>query len=757
MDARTVADVKSWAPRSFDGHLGAVADRTFSGAVRVGDTYLFVVSGRPVGVFDYREDPMGDEPTVTPADLDAVRDHGDLFEAPHPALPLLYAMQATDGETRGRYYSNDTPLPEVDRTLRDGGFTGYVGLSENVLSGDYYLVYHGGQRRAVAFVGQSNRLKTDEEAFDLAAEEVGIYAVERAALPKLSWPDDVTGGAAGVGAGAGAAAGAGAGPAATAGKSGEPEPEPAPKSDQSDHDRIDIDITPRTRQSASGSESTADTASEPSPTTDPAPESEPERETESEPAEEPTPDPAPDHGTERDTPTEADPDPAPDHGTERDTPTEADPDPAPDYGTERDTPAAADPGTDDATDLTAAFVKVDEEGSATAGEPGGEASQADVAAATAAVDAEDAGLADPESEPEPEPEPEPVPKERTVPSVDPERTAHAAESDNESATATSSEEGEASDEAVEAAAEAAEGIVDGETVAGLRAELGERERELEARAEGLADLRDQLEESETEKAELRDRIAELERRLEAAGVAPEDAAQDLSPEEALAGMSLFVRYRSKRDPTLSDVPGGAQASAVRDNLRLEHHTTFDASEVAVDGRAFGAFLSKIQAHAFVRWLVEDLPYELRDTGNADSMRALYEALPALDRIEFRGEVNVGDGAATFDVVGRDRMGQPLVVANLEDVRDPMDEATLGTLVTDATALAEGQESLAGAFAVTSAYFEPAALETASEATSGSLLSRSKRKAFVKLSRNQGFHLALVEDREDSFYLSVPEL
>ena len=61
------------------------------------------------------------------------------------SIPLLIAMQAGETTTRGRYYSEDTPIPEVHETLTEGGFTGYLELSENVLSGDYYVVYQAGR------------------------------------------------------------------------------------------------------------------------------------------------------------------------------------------------------------------------------------------------------------------------------------------------------------------------------------------------------------------------------------------------------------------------------------------------------------------------------------------------------------------------------------------------------------------------------------------------------------------------------------
>jgi hypothetical protein len=82
---------------------------------------------------------------------------------------------------------------------------------------------------------------------------------------------------------------------------------------------------------------------------------------------------------------------------------------------------------------------------------------------------------------------------------------------------------------------------------------------------------------------------------------------------------------------------------------------------------------------------------------------------------------------------------------------------MGPLVTDASDVCEEHETLAAAFAVTSSFFEPDALSTAREATSGSLLSREKYRSFVKLARKNGFHLCLVESREESFHLTVPEL
>ena len=167
MDAERRAEITGWDAREFsDGFagLGRLVDRGFSGAVTNGTGWLFVFEGRVVGTAD--------------ADLDAFADaSGTVYEAPAAVLPVLFAMQERGGEPRAQYYTNDTPLSEADRKLTQGGFTGYVELSENVLSGDYYVTYTAGESMAAAYVGNSRRLETGDEAFELADDEVGIYTV----------------------------------------------------------------------------------------------------------------------------------------------------------------------------------------------------------------------------------------------------------------------------------------------------------------------------------------------------------------------------------------------------------------------------------------------------------------------------------------------------------------------------------------------------------------------------------------------------
>jgi hypothetical protein len=111
----------------------------------------------------------------------------------------------------------------------------------------------------------------------------------------------------------------------------------------------------------------------------------------------------------------------------------------------------------------------------------------------------------------------------------------------------------------------------------------------------------------------------------------------------------------------------------------------------------------------------------------------------------------------FDLVFRDRMGNPLFVAELNDSRSPTGGGSLESLVANGGALAASNDSFAGAFAVTASFFEPDALEVAGDAVGGGLFSRSNQKAFVKLSRKRGYHLCLVESRDGEFHLTLPDL
>jgi len=870
MDARTVVDVDGWESRPFGGGyagLHDLADREFTGCVVAGDSYLFMTRGRVVGVFDYT-DPSGGDPSLEPADVDRFEDaEGTAYAAPHDALALLYAMGAADGETRGRYYTNNTPLEEVDRTLTEGGFTGYLELSENVLSGDYYLVYHGGRRRSVAFVGQSRRLKTDEEAFDLAADEVGIYEVTAVPLSPVEIPGSPPDGAV-----------PDAGPEPTGGEEEDDDAASAggvvtgvgdgtddaatsdaldDRSDPSEADvtaAVDDLATPPDDEIPSDAPGDADASADAGGDTAPA-ESEIDLDAALTPrtAEEPSEDDEADRPDEGDRQDEGSPtapfggvaagtdeDEAPD-GSDREGLSDSDgvdatgagdvdgpsdatgSGPATDVegsGAPTEAENADDPATSDTGDPEA--VDADDIGDALVDaveESGSEASETDTDADTGAPDEEpedpdredagDAPVAESAISAVPDDEtvgPGEGPPEPPAPGVsesgeatpeDVEAAAAAAEAEIEgepsSDSAEAVPEGGATETGTEAGSGTASGgaeaervvpsvdpdrtargeppadadgaserrLIDGETVAGLRSELSAREARIESLEERLEAVRAERDDLEAERETLEARVAELEERLTESGAAPPEHTREMSPAEALSGTSVLVRYRSKSEPTLADAhEGTATRESLVANLTLDLHPTFDTEGLSVGGQTFESFLEDSQPYAFLRWLVEGFLYEIRDTDSVAALRPLYDALPELDRVEFDAPVTLAGAdreTIRFDLVGRDRRGNPLVVALLEDDRAPTDGATMGEFLRDATAAAESHESLVGAFAVTASYFEPDAVETAEEATGGSLLSRSKRESFVKTSRRGGYHLCLVEDREESFYLSEPEL
>jgi FtsZ-binding cell division protein ZapB len=293
------------------------------------------------------------------------------------------------------------------------------------------------------------------------------------------------------------------------------------------------------------------------------------------------------------------------------------------------------------------------------------------------------------------------------------------------------------------------------------------ESELSAAQSSREELEETVSALREERSELQSRIEALESELQSAnesGGDVESAQTDIQAEEALSGTNLFVRYESKGQPTLSSLEEGAvDPSAVNDNLRLEHHTQFDLADATVDGQAFESFLHDSSRYRFVDWLVRELPYELLDSGATSELQDVFDAVPNVDRIEFDGTVDVQteSGETTthdFDVVIRDRMGEPLLVAEINDSRDPVRDEAMSGLLSGASSIGESVESLAGAFYVTASFFEPGALEQAKEASSdGGFFSRTDRESYVKVSRKRGYHLCLVEDRHDAFHLTVPEL
>jgi hypothetical protein len=314
----------------------------------------------------------------------------------------------------------------------------------------------------------------------------------------------------------------------------------------------------------------------------------------------------------------------------------------------------------------------------------------------------------------------------------------------------------------EAESARAEAVAERERLAAEREEVVEERDAYRERAERLAGRVNELE-SEVERL-----TAELSEARERAASGASPDAREVSPAEALRGANVFVRYGRASGATLAKVvTGDVDRDQLGENLRLEHHhTRFDDEDAVVDGEPFGEFLRDTTQYRFVEWIVRDLLFEVAETGNAEALDRLVEAVPESDRAELDGGVTVpadggsdgGHESLSFDVVVRDRMGNPLVVADLNTSRDAATRSQMESLIEKARTVGGAKEQFAGAFLVTASFFEPAALETADAATaSGGLLGGSSRRSYVKLSRRAGFHLCLVETRGGAFHMNVPEL
>ena len=871
MHSRIIDVVTEWetvaTPDGYEG-LRTLADAEFSGAVSAGTTWAFLLNGRVVGVFE------GGMEDFAEADVTAYR-------AADTSLPLLFAMQERGGETQASYYTNETPLRDVDQTLSNGGFTGYIELSENVLSGDYYVVYHGGKSMSAAFVGSSERLLTGEEAFETAADEVGIYEVIDVGVEILDIPepadkaadeseadtDDTAGGA-----NTGAAGTAADTPAPSEepdastpadAPTDDPESPETPTDDPESPDAPERDPEPPdaaggtdphdsggeasnaagatgadAAESAEGNDSfgagstdAEDPHSDAATTPTSSAESdaggvpqEPDSNADTTTGSEETTRTAATTGSDTgsDSPKTEDPAAGAGSGSRTEAPsrasadnvsegrpseagaagtaeppaeTEAEPvdaaasEPTP---TESESSTAPDAGSDRTTATSAAGSSPRPNSNATA-----------ESARSAASEASDAAIADEKRWQE----------AQTIPSLDPEKstgmqTPDAAETDQsphrertarlqrqreqrrskrdrERTDTTQASSGERRSDPNETTADAetddgVERLQRRLSRARDRVESLEAEREelLEERAE-LRDKREKLtEERDTlrsERAERANRIEELEAecerlqsevdRLESeldAGSDEVASAESMPPEQALSGTNLFVRYDTKGQATLKHAHAGEAArDDVRENLRLEHHTTFEADGVAVDDQPYETFLHDSTEYAFAHWVISELLYEIGETGNRSGLAGVFDAIPDIDRVELHGEVGVetSDGVEqrAFDVICRDRMGDPLFVADINPSRNATTEAMVGSLVENTGTVAAEDESLAAGFYVTESFYEPGALETVAEQTGGGILSRSKKRSFVKLSRKRGYHLCLVEARDGEFHLNVPEL
>ncbi|KAB1194644.1 hypothetical protein GJR96_14815 [Haloferax sp. MBLA0076] len=708
MDSEIIDAVTGWDSAPSGGGYGglrSLADDGFSGAVVAGMTWGFMLNGRLLGVFE-----------GTIADFDD--ESFEAYRAPDASLPLLYTMKETGGEVRAQYYTEDTPLTDADGTLSAGGFTGYVELSENVLSGDYYVVYHGGKSMSVAFVGNSKRLVTDDEAFELADDEIGIYKVYDVDIDLVEIPDDESDDAAAEDESTTGTAGT-VSEAETAG-SVDDEEQIEPASDSSSPETTAVDAAEASKSSGASAESSSPTRA--------------------------------DTTGESATATTSD-----ESVAQATAPVER-----------------AEPGDSNGTSGTSS-VSSPSSAPATGAKNGSDSAQS-----ADGETGDDVFSAEAEWR-----------NARSIPSLDPRdsegetagerpgssRRPRKRRDKNESKTASSRQgtqqpkrasgrSSSASSDAKQSAKSAT--AASSKAVISLKEQLSEVKAErdrLESERDAIQKERDEhqsrAEELERRVNELESEVDRLRSELDEAGLTSTD--RSMSADEALRGTNLFVRYAKKSGATLEKAHAGqAKREDVVENLRLEHHTTFDTDGLGVDGQPYEEFLHEAPEYGFAKWAVTDLLYEIGETGNRSSLSGVFDSIPKADRIELYGTVSVpiGEGETEprkFDVIFRDQMGNPLFVANLNNSRDPATQSMVTRLIKDSKAVAEANESLGSAFVVTKSFFEPDALEAATAETGGGLLSRSKRKSFVKLSRKQGYHLCLVEARSGEFHLNVPDL
>ena len=836
MSTRVVDRVEDWDKRSFTGgyrKLHELADSEFSGVVRAGGAELYMTKGVAVG--------------VRQGDIEDFEDgQGTVYESPSPALPLLTIMQEEgDGNARDQFYTEKTAISEVDSTLADGGFTGYIELSENVLSGDYYLVYQAGRSMSVGFVGESSRLIDGDEAFETADDEVGIYKVhavdfEPIEIPEADEPAGTTGGS-GRDTGTEPTAAAG-GPATPAAGASDDEPTggdaTASQSTQQDSrgttDRQQAgratdtmgaasDTATQASEAESGQQETGQERGQQDAERGGAQQADQGRDrqgnrsrnqqtsqqrnqqadqghgqqasqgerqqgagrednqepgrTESARSEQATP------RTEPQEPTPDSREPAtgsreratgPSQGTRTDTGTQRRTEQQSDWDQEAArgrAPAEGgrSSGVDEGLDLEQRAIPSldpdrtsESEGSArdslersrggSQSSQGGQPQQAEPEprqseqGAPAAHDRASAGAGGRQREPA-------QPQEQTTQPQETQQPTGRKQQETANQPAVDPERIESPEDDLDEA----------------EAEINRLEDELASATTERDELREQLESVQAERDELQqevDRLNEELGRLEEELGAATDAERRITSEEALSGTDIFVRYHSKGDATLEKAHGGStRKEEVNDNLRLEKHTQFDADSVAVGGQSYAEYLEQTVEYQFVEWLVRELLFEIRETGHQKELKDLYDVLPAVDRAELAGVVDVvytADGQETrsqegFDIILRDRMGNPLLVANLNDSREAATEMMMEDLITAAERVGQSSEQFAGALLVTRSFFDPGALEVAEEATQGGLLSRDKRTSFVNLSRKRGYHLCLVEARNENFHLAVPEL
>ena len=653
MSTRVVDRVEDWAERSFAGgyrELHDLADREFSGVVRAGGAELFMIKGVVVGV---RQGSLEDFDDAG----------GTIYEATSPGLPLLAVMQERGGEVRDQFYTGKTSISEVDSTLSEGGFTGYIELSENVLSGDYYLIYHAGRSMSVGFIGESGRLIDGDEAFRTADDEVGIYKVHAVDIEPIEIP----------------------------------KPAGSPTDDSAG------------TTASSGSDAGVDT--------------EPGRD---------------ETGTAADSREAGGPEVGNRSGTQADE----------QAGESQSVDSTGSVGSDEALDLEQrAIPSLDPDRSDESETGGGRARDS----LERPRDRESGGQ-----------EPQPHQPDHATAGQQPSEPTAEVKRKTQQRRDQQPQEGQPSGTVPPSRVQQSEPTVDSERVKQLEADLETRETEIDRLESELAAVREERDELRAEVKRLEGELDQAEEKLGATA----EAERRITGDKALSGTDVFVGYHSKGDATLEKAYGSStRREDVNENLRLEKHAQFDSAAVAVGAQSYAEYVENTVEYQFVEWVVRQLLFEIRETGHQKELKDLYDVLSAVDRAELSGIVEViytVDGQETrsqeaFDIILWDRMGNPLLVANLNDSREAATADMMEDLVTAAERVGQSADQFAGAFLVTRSFFDPGALEVTEEVTQSGLFSRDKRKSFVNLSRKQGYHLCLVEARNENFHLAVPEL
>ena len=713
MNSQVVDAVTEWDTASFGGGydgLTNLADAEFSGAIKTASTWAFMLNGNVIGVID------GSISAFDGAD-------GTAYESPDPSLPLLYTMQCGDSEKQAEYYTKDTAISEADDTLSSGNFTGYIKLSENVHSGDYYIVYYGGRSMSVAFVGNSRTLFTGDDAFERANEEIGIYRVYAADIDVVDIPETESNIEAPTDTGVTVGD-----TQATDSRAVDDESKEPPNSDGDDESAATTSRRPTdaSETATNSGGASASTGGEPDATMAGS-------------------------GTADDATTTASTE-----STASDTTSSS---------STESTDTAQSPG--------------DTNGGRTANGGSGQTQTAGGAATAGASENENRFSEESEWQntttiPSLDPDEEATSSRGQAGGgqklTQRSTKSDIADTDGQPSRKQLTKRLEEAEAVMEKAEKRHKQLIEARDTA--RKERDEAREERDAAREKIAELETKLEAAETEIEQLESQLAEAEEAAEAAAeptpsaaaAADVDSGHTLDPVSALEGTSLFVRYDSKGAATLDTAhEGGAAPDELSENLRIDSHTTFETEGLTVDGDPFDEFLANRIEVAFADWIVRDLLYDIQGTGTQSGMRRIYDAIPKIDRIELRGTVELGTDEddepieLPYDLIVRDKHGNPLFVATFEESKAAVGGDVVEEVIQDGSDIRQREKEFVAGFTVTTSYFDPGALEAAEDATSGGFLSRSRGKSFVSLSRKRGFHLCLVDRIEDGFDLRVPEL